>query len=129
MHKPGKQAKEEIFRNLSEDEKTVAYLTGNYPKESMADITAFFFQQADTEHGCADIVLFRNRLSEFIVAMKISQHMGEKTIHHEIMIILYHSVMILLCALAFPAITGYPLPPFISCIASFIVIFLMEKTK
>lgn len=129
VHKPGKQAKEEIFRNLSEDEKTVAYLTGNYPKESMADITAFFFQQADTEHGCADIVLFRNRLSDFIEAMKISQDMGEKTIHHEIMIILYHSVMILLCALAFPAITGYPLPPFISCIASFIVIFLMEKTK
>lgn len=110
---PAKDDRERILASLDEEDSVTAYISMKPEETSQedVDITVAIGTGAEPDCEAAGILLTRNRLSDFLYALKLSRRLNERIARKQTAILIYHAAAVLLFGFLLPYILKFPLTP------------------
>lgn len=130
VHAPTSIEKENLLHDLHEANNTTAYITGGFVSALQdVDLRVAISAGTDIDQNNADILLTRNRLEDFVYAMKLSSSLAERIENLQGYLVIYHAAAALLFGFVIPAILHSAVPPIIASLASLLVIeYILKMT-
>lgn len=129
IENPTNDEKDRILKNLANSDNIITYISGKDSSLRLqnADVTVSIGTGAKFEEDHASIILTRNRLSDFIEAIKISAHVNDSIQQSQIFVIVYHIAIILTLSFFLPQLIPVPFNIAIASIASYLCLYFSTK--
>lgn len=106
IHRPAKDEKERLYNALDAEGSVTAYISSRYlgNVKGKVDIPVMIGTGTDLDQDDAQIILTRNRLSDFADAYELSSQLNETIQQFQMISLLYHAAVIILLGLILPVL-------------------------
>ncbi|MCR5794979.1 MAG: HAD-IC family P-type ATPase [Solobacterium sp.] len=104
IHRPAKDEKERLYNALDAEGSVTAYISSRYlgNVKGKVDIPVMIGTGTDLDQDDAQIILTRNRLSDFSDAYELSSQLNETIQQFQLISLLYHAAVIIVLGLILP---------------------------